>query len=324
LKTAFLTGAAGFLGAHLARILLGEGIGVRALVRKGSDLSNLRGLAVELREGDLLDPEGLSCHLRGADACFHLAAAYSVPDPRDLFRINVDGTRAVLEAALDAGCSILVHTSTVGTLSHPQGGPARECDFKLSETSLPETASSYVKSKLQGEKVALELVASRGAPIVIVHPSAPVGAWDRGPTVTGRRILDVLQGKLPRYIQGAINHVAAKDVARGMLLAARRGRPGGRYLLANGNGNLTRDDFLSLVARVARIKAPRARRRLFFLPRTSRPPAAAKGSPASLSCDPSWSIRELGLPQTPLEEAFGEAVEWFRGCCTELGRTVRK
>jgi len=318
LKRAFLTGATGFVGAHLARVLLGEGIEVRALVREGSDLSNLKDLPVELRVGDLLDPEGLRRHLRGADACFHLAAAYANPDPEALSRINVDGTRAVLEAALEAGCSILVHTSTVGTLGNPDGSPAREIDSYLSPG-----ASSYVKSKFQGEKVALEL-ASKGAPVVIVHPSAPVGAWDRAPTVTGKRILDVLEGKLPRYIEGAINHVAATDVARGMLLAARRGRPGGRYLLARESGNLTREGFVCLVARIAGIEAPRAQKRLSFLRRFFRPPLpAGGGSPASLACDPTWSIRELGLPQTPLEEAFREAVEWFRSRRPDLGKTAR-
>ena len=307
MKTAFVTGATGFVGAHLARILLQEGIEVRALVRKGSDHSNLEGLPVDLREGDLLDPPGLARHLRGADACFHLAGAYSLPDPRDLYRINVEGTRAVLEAALEAGCSTIIHTSTMGTLSGPSRCLARETDSQLTET-----ASDYVKSKFQGEKVALE-IARKGAQVVIVHPSAPVGAWDRVPTVTGGRILDVLQGRLPRYIHGAINHVAARDVAWGMLLAARRGRPGTHYLLAKENGNLTREEFVGLVVHTAGIEPPRAQRRLSFLRRFALGSSTGPvSSPASLACDPSWSVKELGLPQTTLEEAFREAVEWFQ------------
>ncbi len=316
LRTAFITGATGFVGANLARVLLEEGVGVRALVRRGSDRSSLEGLPVDLRQGDLLDAAGLAKAMEGCDACFHTAAAISPPEIADLCRTNVEGTRCVLEAAVQAGCGAIVHTSTLGTLGRADGAPARETDSYLSPG-----ASEYVKSKLRAEEIAREL-ASRGAPVMIVHPSAPVGAWDRVPTVTGRRIVQVLEGKLPRWIAGTINHVYVKDVARGMVLAARRGIPGKSYLLALVGGNLTRDELVSRVARAAGVRPPRARRRFALLGWlrgwTSRDAAAGVGpaspdsGPASLACDPSWTVTELGLPQTPLELAFEEAVRWFR------------
>ena len=307
LQTCFVTGANGFVGANLARLLLEEGCEVRVLVRPESDLSSLQGLDVDVRRGDLLDGASLKRHVEGCDTCFHLAAAISTRSVDDLYRVNVDGSRTVLQAACDAGCGAIVHTSTMGTLGRRDGSPARETD-----SYLPASASDYAKSKFRAESEALGQC-EKGAPIVIVHPSAPVGPWDRVPTVTGHRIVEVLKEKLPRWIPGTINHVAVKDVARGMVLAARRGKPGAHYLLAHADGNLTRDDFVKLVATASGVRPPRSRRRLAFLSRlrgkTSRESATG---PVSLACDPSWTVKELGLPQTPLEDAFREAVQWFR------------
>jgi dihydroflavonol-4-reductase len=307
LQTCFLTGANGFVGANLTRLLLEEGCEVRVLVRPESDLSSLQGLDIDVRHGDLLDPASLARHVEGCDTCFHLAAAISTRDLDDLYRVNVDGSRAVLEAAVAAGCASIVHTSTMGTLGRKDGSPARETDSYLAPN-----ASDYAKSKFRAESEALGQC-EKGAPIIIVHPSAPVGPWDRVPTVTGRRIVEVLEGKLPRWIPGKINHVAVKDVARGMVLAARNGKPGMRYLLACEEGNLTRDDFVQLVARVSGVRPPRSRRRLGFLSRLRRKTSRENPSgPVSLACNPSWTVKELGLPQTSLEEAFREAVQWFR------------
>ncbi|MBI4601982.1 MAG: NAD-dependent epimerase/dehydratase family protein [Planctomycetes bacterium] len=305
-RRAFVTGAAGFIGANLVRALLADGFHVRALVRLGSDLSSLEGLDVEIVEGSLLDGEGLASRMEGCAACFHLAARIS-GSADELRSANVEGTRAVLTAAVRAGCRAVVHTSTLGTLARPDGSPARETDSLL----LPG-ASGYVRSKHLAEQEARAL-ASRGAPVVIVHPSAPVGPFDKTPTVTGRRILEVLRGKLPRWIAGRINHVAVRDVARGMILAAERGVPGTSYLLAREGGDLSRDELVALVAGAARIEPPARRGARSLLGWLRRRRSAEAGGPPSLACDPSWTVRELGLPQTPLEEAFAEAVAWFRG-----------
>ena len=306
MRRAFVTGGTGFVGANLARALLAGGVAVRALVREGSDRSSLEGLDVDVRPGSLFDRERLRRDLEGCDACFHLAALISHPDPAEIERVNVEGTRAVLGAAADAGAAVLVHASTIGTLcGRRDGSPARETD-----SGLPEDASAYARSKLLSEDAALEL-AGKGARVVLAHLAAPVGAWDRVPTVTGARVLRVLEGKAPSYGASSINHVSVKDVARGLVLAAERGKPGQRYLLARKEGNLTREEFVALVARVASIRAPRLGPRLLSLERYFGRRRGGSPEP-SLACDPSWSVGELGLPQTPLDVAFTEAVEWFR------------
>jgi dihydroflavonol-4-reductase len=305
LRKAFVTGATGFVGANLVRRLAALGCQVRALRRKNSDTSSLHGIDVEWVEGDVCDTTALTRGLRDCDACFHLAAVISSKDADALRRANVDGTRVVLEAAAAAGCEAIVHTSTMGTLNRADGTAAREVDF-----SLADTASAYVRSKFDAEQAALDLVA-RGAPIRIVNPAAPVGAWDRVPTVTGRRIVKVLDGEAPRWLEGPINHVYVGDVVEGMLLAASKGQRGERYLLASRHGNLSRAEFVRLVADAARIRPPALEPRLPFLRRLFGRTPVSRG-PASLACDPSWTIERLGLPQTPLAVAFAEAVDWFR------------
>ncbi len=307
-KRAFVTGATGFVGSNLVRVLLAGGTEVRAIVRDDSDRSGLAGLEIDLRTADLLDIAALESVIHGCDVCFHLAAAIS-GESAALYRTNVEGTRAVLTAAIRSGCSAIVHTGTMGTLSRQDGSPARENDHRLEPG-----ASEYVKSKFEAETVAREL-ARTGAPIRIVHPSAPVGRWDRVPTVSGKRIVEVLSGKLPRWIQGKINHIHVADVAMGMVLAAARGRPCESYLLANKEGNLTREEFVRLVSSAAGIPVPRMQRRRGFLSWLAPRPSPSTGGvtgPKSLACDPTWTISQLQFPQTPLDQAFHEAVEWFR------------
>jgi dihydroflavonol-4-reductase len=303
-----VTGATGFVGSNLVRVLLRHDVAVRALVRRGSDRSNLEGLRVDICEGDLLDASALKAGLSDCDACFHVAAALPGKEAVELYRTNVEGTRSVLGAAVAAGCSTIVHTSTIGTLSREDGAPARETDTRISHT-----ASEYVKSKYEAEQVALKLVAE-GAPICIVHPAAPVGAGDRAPSPSGRRIRAVLEGKTPIWPRlGLINHVYVGDVVEGMLLAAARGQTGEHYLLANQYGNLTRDQFVRLVARAAGVRPPRGTRRLALLDWLRRPlqrHEAHRTGPMTVSCNPSWTVGRLGLPQTPLDQAFVEAVNW--------------
>lgn len=305
----FVTGATGFVGSNLVRLLSRRGMVVRALVRTSADRGNLEGLPFESCVGDLFDSDALKAGLRGCDACFHLAAALPGKEAAELYRTNVEGTRSVLRAAMEAGCSAIVHTSTMGTLSRADGAPARENDRRITSA-----ASEYVKSKHAAEEVALELIA-RGGPIRIVHPAAPVGAGDRLPTPSGQRIRNVLEGKPPVWTRGIINHVYVGDVAEGILLAAVRGTPGEHYLLASREGNLTRDEFVRLVARAAGIRPPRRtvkRALLDWLGLTRWKREGTTAGVTSLACDPSWTIERLGLPQTPLDQAFAEAVAWYR------------
>jgi len=304
---ALVTGAAGFVGSWVVKELLREGIEVRAFVRPQSDLRNLQGLQVELAYGDLRQRESVDRAVRGCQMLFHVAAFYSAreADAPLLYEINVGGTRNVLEAALEAGVEKVVHTSTIGTIGRPAKGglPDESVAFNLWDT-----ASHYVKSKYLAERLALAM-ARRGLPVVVVNPCAPVGPGDLKPSPTGRRIVDYLRGKIPPYPEGGINFIAVEDVARGHLLAAEKGRVGERYILGHQQGNLSRRQFLSLMERVSGIprprEGPRTRIRRLFRGKT-------RGhSPPSLTADPSKALRELGLPQTPLEEAFARAVQWF-------------
>jgi len=318
--TSLVTGAAGFVGSHVVRALLAEGEQVRALVRPTSDRRNLAGLDVEIVFGDVRDPQAVAAAVAGCDVVYHVAARYSSrpEDAAEMYAINVGGTKCVLQAALAAGVERAVLTSTIGTIGRPGGDslPTEETAFNLWDT-----ASHYVKSKYLSEVAALRL-ADEGLPLVIVHPCAPVGPGDFKPTVTGQRIVDFLNGRRPSYLAGGINFVAVRDVAQGHVLAARRGRLGERYILGNAEGNLDLDAFLRLMAQVSGRPVPPPQRPSFRmawrvgasrrLARTRRRGKRTAGfKPAALTADPSKAIRELGLPQTPLADAFAEAVAWF-------------
>jgi len=322
--TSLVTGAAGFVGSHVVRALLAEGERVRVLVRPTSDRRNLAGLDVEIIFGDVRDPRAVTAAVQGCDVVYHLAARYgSRPEEAaETYSVNVGGTKCVLGAALAAGVERAVLTSTIGTIGRPPGGglPTEETPFNLWTT-----ASHYVKSKYLSEVAALRL-AAEGLPLVIVHPCAPVGPGDFKPTVTGQRIVDFLNGRRPSYLAGGINWVSVRDVARGHVLAARRGRLGERYILGNAQGNLSFDDFLRLMAQVSgRVLPPperpsfraiwRARWRHWRhgVGATARvaPTRAVAHKLFALTADPGKAIRELGLPQTPLAEAFAEAVAWY-------------
>lgn len=308
---ALVTGATGFVGSAVVRELLADGVEVRALVRARSPLVNLEGLEVERVQGDLDDLASLRRALLGCDVVYHVAAFYSnrPEDAARLYQVNVEGTARLLVAARASGVSRFVHTSTIGTIGRPTGGgPATE------DCGWPDlkSASHYARSKVQAEENALA-AARDGFPVVVVNPCAPIGARDRGPSSTGARILAVLRGQVPPYLREGINFVAVRDVARGHLLAAERGRTGERYILGHAQGNLGLEAFVRLVARVGGIPAPRIRSRnpLTRL-RQALHPANRGWQPSGLTADPSKAIRELGLPQTPLEEALAEAIAWFR------------
>jgi len=325
---AFVTGATGFVGSAVARSLLRRGIEVRVLARRGSNLANLAGLDVEVAYGDLLDRESLTEVLRGCDTLFHVAALYSATDAdrERMYEVNVRGTKNILQAAQDSGVSRIVHTSTIGTIGQPQDGSLATEETPLLAWGTSRrpvvrgglSVSHYAKSKYLAEVAALT-ACERGLPVVVVNPCAPVGARDIKPSSTGQRIVDYLRGRMPSFIEGGINFVAVDDVAEGHLLAAAKGRVGQRYILGNREGNWMRTQFLAVMARVSGQEPPRTARRWGLrldLRRVlgARPRQAPTQDlrPRALTCDPSKAIHELGLPQTPLEAAFAEAVQWFR------------
>jgi len=288
---------------------------VVALSRTGQPSAYLEGLPVEWVPGDLADETcPLEAMMQGCQWVFHVAALYST-DPAQagaMYEVNVEATKRLMAAASHVGAERVVHTSTVGTLGRREDGlpPNEDVPFNLWET-----ASHYAKSKYLGEVAALEW-AEKGLPVVVVNPCAPVGPGDHKPTSTGQRIVDFLHGRMPSYVDGGINFVSVRDVARGHILAARYGTPGQRYILGHLDGNLRRDDFLRLMARVSgqpALEVPRPGWRA-RLARLLKPPAPAEPSyrPAALTADPRRAVCTLGLPQTDLREAFAEAVAWFR------------
>src|SRR6185503_4843023 len=229
----FVTGASGFIGANLVHELVARGHGVKALFRPNSDRRGLAGADVEAVPGDVSDRRKLSAAMRGSDWCFHVAASYHLwlQDYAPMYAANVEGTRNVIEAAVTAGCSRIVYTSTVGCIGLPKvvNGVVTPTD-ETAPVSEAQMSNHYKRSKWQAEQVAHELAAS-GSPVVIVNPSAPVGPRDVKPTPTGKIIVDFLNRKMPAYLDTGLNWVHVRDVAIGHILAAEKGRIGERYIL---------------------------------------------------------------------------------------------
>ncbi|MGH9656639.1 MAG: NAD-dependent epimerase/dehydratase family protein, partial [Bryobacteraceae bacterium] len=218
----FVTGASGFVGWHVANLLLMRGDRVRALCRPSSQI---RELNVECVSGDLRDPDSLARAVSGCDSVFHVAADYRLwsKHPDELYRSNVEGTRNVLEAAAHAGVRRIVYTSTVGCI----GMPKHALGDENTPVSIEDMTGDYKRSKWLAEQAVLEK-ARQGLPVVIVNPTAPMGDRDRKPTPTGQIIVDFMLGKMPGFVDTGLNVVDVRDVAAGHLLAAERGREGER------------------------------------------------------------------------------------------------
>jgi dihydroflavonol-4-reductase len=324
-----VTGATGFIGANLAHELVARGHRVKALVRHTSNLLGLSGVDCERIPADVLDRAGVAHALRGCDWCFHVAASYHLwlPDYAPMYAANVDGTRNVLEAATTAGCSRIVYTSTVGCIGLPKevNGIIVPTD-ESAPVSQAQMSNHYKLSKWQAEQAAREW-AAKGAPVVIVNPSAPVGPRDVKPTPTGKVILDFLNRQMPAYIDTGLNWVHVRDVAIGHILAAEMGRVGERYILGHTEGNWTMKQALDVLAEITGLPAPR-----FRVPYpvalaaahldemisrfTGKPPkaplAGVRMARHKMFFNPAKAVRELGLPQTPPKQALADAVEWFR------------
>lgn len=325
----FVTGASGFIGANLVHELEARGHSVKALLRSTSDLRGLEGAQYEFVEGDLADRKFLTDAIRGSDWCFHVAASYHLwmRDYAPMYAANVEGTHNVLLAAADAGCSRIVYTSTVGCVGLPVEVNGRITPTnENAHTSIEQMSNHYKRSKWQAEAVALEL-AAKGLPIVIVNPSAPVGPRDVKPTPTGQVIVDFLNRKMPAYLDTGLNWVHVRDVCAGEILAAEQGRIGERYILGNAEGNWTLQEAFAVLEKVTGIRAPKFRvpyavalTAAYFdeaiasithkAPKA--PLAGVRMAKYKMFFDPGKAIRELGLPQTPPEQALADAVQWFR------------
>lgn len=320
MKPTLVTGASGFVGWHVARLLLERGHAVRALVRPGSAVPDL---AVDLIQGDLRDAASLERAVAGCGLVFHIAADYRlwVKRPEEMYESNVDGTRNLIAAARSAGVERFVHTSTVGCIGFPKDRLGDE----TTPVSLDEMSGPYKRSKFLAEQVALE-AARAGFPLVIVNPTAPIGDHDAKPTPTGKIIVDFLRGKMPAYIDTGLNLVDVRDVARGHLLACERGRPGERYIL--GAENLTLGQILARLSSITgrpapQIQLPYAVAYVAGVITTAwanvsgKPPLApldaVRMAGKKMFVTPEKAHRELGFQPGPVDAALTRAVEWFRG-----------
>jgi len=318
----FLTGATGFVGANLARLLLAEGYQVRALVRPSSSRAVLRDLDLEFVEGDLLAPD-LAALMQGCAVLFHVAAHYSLwqRDRQLLEQSNVLGTRNILAAARAAGVERTVYTSSVAAIGVRPGGRAADESYQ----SPPERLiGAYKQSKYWAEQEARQAAAA-GQDVVIVNPSTPIGPWDSKPTPTGETILRFLRGQMPAYVNTGLNFIDVRDVARGHLLALEKGRSGERYIL--GHQNWTLAEFLGHLGAIAGRPAPQRQVPLWLplaiawvderwlapLGKTpSVPLDGVRMAAQTMYYDASKARRKLGLPQSPLLAALKAAVDWFQ------------
>lgn len=320
---AFVTGATGFIGANLVHTLLARGVEVRALVRGGTSLANIQRLNIDVVEGDLSDKASLAAAMSGCETLFHVAALYSLwkRDAEALYRSNVQGTANILDAAADAGVERIVYTSSVSAIGVPQPGTLAN---EETTTTVGQLVSEYKKSKFLAELEAKKR-ADRGQHIVIVNPSTPIGPYDIKPTPTGEIVLRFLNRQMPAYVDTGLNIIDVDDVVEGHLLALEKGRSGERYIL--GNRNLTFKELLDILSGITGLPAPTVRVPHFIpliaayidegiLSRFGKTPSVSiysvKMSRKAMYYDSSKAVRELGLPQSPIEGALKKAVQWFR------------
>ncbi|MFQ5673637.1 MAG: hopanoid-associated sugar epimerase [Nitrospinales bacterium] len=319
-----VTGTTGFLGSAIARELLRDGRRIKTLLRKNADTRNIDGLEVEKVYGDLRDKDSLKAALKDCEVLYHAAAYYSFwnRDKTLIYDINVNGTRNILQAALEMGLKKVVYTSTVGCIGLlPDGAPANE-ETPLDTATL---SNDYKRSKFQAENLAMDFF-RKGLPVVIVNPTAPIGPRDVKPTPTGKIILDFLNRKMPAYLDTGLNLIHVKDCARGHILAEQSGLDGERYIL--GNRNMSLKEILLALEKITGLKAPVIKMPYWIAYAagwasemiadrvTHREPAVPLGgvkmAKYKMYFDPSKAVRRLGLPQTPVETALTEAVEWFK------------
>lgn len=321
IKLKFLvTGANGFVGSNLVKTLLEEGHEVKGMIRETSNTVNIDDLEIETVVGDIRNPDEVANAIQGVDGVFHTAALYSFWAPRyeDFYDTNVEGTKNVLEASLDARVERLVLTSTASLLAHSD-------DNRSLPESTDQLPSDYKITKYFAERRALEFESRTELDVLIASPTVPVGPGDLGPTPTGRLILEFLNGKMKGLIDMYFNLVDVEDVATGHLLAMEKGKSGKRYVLGNKNTSLS--EVVSLLSRLTGLPEPR-----FKIPyslaltaawideffegfllnhRPTIPISAIHSTRVDERIDPSPWIEELGLPKTPMVKSLKKSLDWF-------------
>lgn len=321
---AFVTGATGFVGSHVARALAQQGANLRLLVRSSSRTDNIADLRAEVEMGDLREPESLKNAMRGCEYVFHVAADYRlwVRDPEQMYRANVEGTRAVIQAAQECGVRRVIYCSSVATMGFTETGQIVDEDTPV---SLGDMIGHYKRSKFMAEQIALE-AGRKGANVVVVNPTTPIGEQDIKPTPTGRIIVDFLKRKFPAYVDTGLNLADVREVARGHLLAMEKARPGERYIL--GGENLTLKQILDKLSALTGLPSPTmkvphavamgfAALDQFFTgmvlgkePRATID--AVKMGRKMMFASSARAELELGYRTLPVEDALRRAVNWFQ------------
>jgi dihydroflavonol-4-reductase len=321
---AFVTGATGFVGSHVARVLAEQGADLRLLVRSSSDLRNIEDLKAERVTGDLRDAASLKKAVSGCDVVFHVAADYRlwVRDPDEMYRSNVEGTRAILDAARASGVRRVVYTSSVATMGFTSNGHLAD---ESSPVALINMIGHYKRSKFMAEQVAIEAARS-GIDLVIVNPTTPVGERDIKPTPTGRIVVDFMKKKFPAYVDTGLNLVDVTECARGHVSALEKGRSGERYIL--GGENLTLKQILDKLAIITGLPSPKIRVPYvvalatgvvdqvvtgYILKREPRATIdAVRMGRKKMFVSSSKAARDLGWKTVPVDDALRRAVEWFQ------------
>jgi len=321
---AFVTGATGFLGSHVARVLADQGANLRLLARPTSNLKNLQGLNADTTVGDLRDPASLEKAISGCDTVFHVAADYRlwVRDPNEMYRSNVEGTRALLDAARKNGVRRVVYTSSVATMGFTSDGrPADE----ESAVSLADMIGHYKRSKYMAEQVAMEAGRS-GMQVVTVNPTTPIGEQDVKPTPTGRIVVDFLKRKFPAYVETGLNLVDVRECAWGHVAAMEKGKSGERYIL--GGQDLTLKQILDKLSQLTGLPSPTIKLPYIFAFAAGVVDEAISGmllrrepratvdtvrmGKKKMFASSAKAERELGWKIVPVDDALKRAVDWFR------------
>ena len=319
----FVTGGTGFVGGHLAKALLRRGDHVVALCRATSDRRLLKDFPLDWVEGDLLDPDSYAEAINDCDSVFHCAADYRLfaRDPSPMYKINVDGTVALLRACSSAGVKKIIYTSSVAALKVPEPGfVSTESD----RTILKNVVGHYKRSKFLAQEAVLDFV-RQGAPIVLVNPSTPIGPGDLKPTATGKIIVDFLQGKMPAYLDTGLNLVPVEDVAEGHLLAEESGEIGELYIL--GHLNMSLKEILGMLASITGLPVPRIEIPYSFawlagcidtavegylLNRQPQVPIeGVRMAKKKMYFDAAYAKRELAFSPGSVYQALSRAVAWF-------------
>lgn len=319
-----VTGASGFVGSAVARLLSERGFAVHALARASSPRGNLEGFDVTVVEGDMREPEDMRRAMCDVRYLFHVAADYRLwaRDPEEIVRNNVRGTRAVMEAAAEAGVERVVYTSSVATLKPGTRENPSDETRRLSEA---QAIGAYKRSKVAAERVVEQMIADKGLPAVIVNPSTPIGPRDIKPTPTGRIIVEAATGRMPAFLDTGLNLAHVEDVAEGHLLALEKGQTGESYIL--GGQNVSLKEMLTIICELSGRKAPRLqlpRRPLFPLAMMAEAVAQVTGKEPFLTRDAlrmaghhmfftsARAERELGYHARPHRAALEDALVWYR------------